>query len=104
MNGQMEKEKQIDVFGNEYEVPRIQIDGEKATWEHDFQKWSDKMSQDGTTPLGKCGYGYMCDGCELDIKNPCVMALRYMCKHDNVKVDYSQRNDEYFEKVFNGEF
>ena len=37
---------------------------QKRNWENAFQRWSDKVSQEGDTPLGCCGYGTICDYCK----------------------------------------
>lgn len=75
----------------------------KRKWENAFQKWSDDKSQDGTTSLGKCGYGSMCDYCtDNDIGRPCVRALNCMLRETGGKIDYSKTDEEYFEDVFQG--
>lgn len=56
----------VNLFGEQYtEHPsrRKTIDKQRRAWEDAFQRWSDKLSQDGNTHLGKCGYGQMCDYC-----------------------------------------
>ena len=66
---------------------------EKRRWENGFQKWSDEEAQDGTTPLGKCGYGSMCDYCTDNAKGrPCVRALNIMCKERKITIDYTKKN------------
>ena len=52
-----------NLFGEEYKdisKPR-NVDKERIAWENAFQRWSNKESQDGTSPLGCCGYGGICD-------------------------------------------
>lgn len=72
----------------------------KRNWENAFQRWCDKQRQDGTTSLGKCGYGYMCDWCDADGGGrPCVRALNAMCREEKISIDY---NDRDFEFVWNG--
>ena len=85
-----EFKKQIDAF----ELYAKQ----KRNWENAFQKWSDKSSQEGNTPLGCCGYGSICDYCvENDKGRPCVRALNAKAREMNVRIDY---NDRDFEKWF----
>ena len=75
----------------------------KRKWENAFQKWSNEKSQDGTTPLGKCGYGLICDYCTETYKGrPCVRALNETLRETVGKIDYSKINEEYFEDVFQG--
>ena len=75
----------------------------KQKWKNAFQKWSNEKSQDGTTSLGKCGYGSMCDYCmDNDIGRPCVRALNCMLREKGGKIDYSKIDEEYFENVFQG--
>lgn len=80
---------------------QLQVDGlppkqkqdnaKKREWERGFQKWSDEQYKDGTTPLGKCGYGSCCDYCELGDDNPCIKALRAMCKDLKITIDYEKQ-------------
>ena len=96
--------RQYDFFGNceELQKPKPKIDKAKRNWENRFQRWSNKISQDGTTPYGKCGYGSMCDYCENnDYGRPCVRALNEMCRVKNIKIDYEHRS---YEDVWNGVF
>ena len=70
----------------------------KRKWENDFQKWSNEMSQDGTSPLGCCGYGSICDYCtDNDKGRPCVRALNAKAREMRIEVDY---NDRDFERWF----
>lgn len=91
----------VNLFGESYiELPnkRKLQDNKRRAWENAFQRWSDKQSQDGTTPLGCCGYGRICDYCtESDKGRPCVRALNAMAKEKHIEIDYSDRN---FEKWF----
>ena len=67
----------------------------KRKWENDFQKWSNEMSQDGTSPLGCCGWGKICNYCtDNHIGRPCVRALNAMCREKRIEIDYSDRNFE----------
>ena len=75
----------------------------KRNWENAFQKWSDKRSQDGSDPLGCCGYGIICDYCEDNhYGRPCVRALGKMCREKLLFIDYSNRSEEYFEELWYG--
>ena len=66
-----------NLFGEPYTEPpqkRKPQDKERRAWENAFQRWSDKASQDGTSPLGCCGYGQICDfcfakGCQIDCED-----------------------------------
>lgn len=67
----------------------------KRNWENAFQRWSNKASQDGTSPLGCCGYGEICDYCtDNDKGRPCVRALNAMCREKRIEIDYSDMNFE----------
>lgn len=87
-----------NLFGEPYEdLPKKKkkIDPERRAWENAFQKWSDKESQDGTSPLGCCGYGQICDYCKDNDKGrPCVRALNAMCRENHITIDYSDRDFE----------
>ena len=70
----------------------------KRKWENAFQKWSNDQWQDDTSPLGKCGYGFICDYCEDNsYGRPCVRALNAMCREKRITIDYSNRN---FERIW----
>ena len=90
-----------NLFGEPYsDVPakRKQKDKKRLAWENAFQKWSDKQSQDGTTPFGCCGYGRICDYCsDNDKGRPCVRALNAMAREKRFVIDY---NDRDFERWF----
>lgn len=90
-----------NLFGESYaELPkkRKPQDKERRAWENAFQRWSDKASQDGTTPLGVCGYGSICDYCEDNhIGRPCVRALNAKAREKRIEIDY---NDRDFERWF----
>lgn len=74
---------------------------QKRNWENAFQRWSDKVSQDGTSPLGCCGYGIICDYCENNDKGrPCVRALNRWLRAKRKTIDYSMMD---FEKVWSGD-
>ena len=87
-----------NLFGEEYsELHKKQKpQGKKRrAWENAFQRWSNKASQDGTSPLGCCGYGQICDYCtDNDKGRPCVRALNAMCREKRIEIDYSDRNFE----------
>ena len=87
-----------NLFGEPYTgqpKKRKPQDKERRAWENAFQKWSDKESQDGTSPLGCCGCGQICDYCTDNGKGrPCVRALNAMCREKHIKIDYSDRNFE----------
>lgn len=71
----------------------------KRQWENGFQRWSDENSQDGLTPLGKCGYSTICDFCKDNAYGrPCVRALNAMCKDRKISIDYAKRN---YEEIWN---
>ena len=96
--------KQIDLFGNEYK-PIRPCNKERTSWNRAFQKWSNTEMQDGTTANGKCGYGSMCDYCEGYIYgNPCIRALNSMIKEFKLRINYTNRTEEYFLKIWNGDF
>ena len=48
--------EQFDIFGNAVKPCRKPTNKEKRNWENAFQRWSDKVSQDGTNPMGICGF------------------------------------------------
>lgn len=74
----------------------------KRNWENRFQRWSDKQAQDPATPLGKCGYGEICECCcENDHGRPCVRALNDMLRKKRKKIDYKTAD---YEKVWCGIF
>ena len=90
-----------DLFGEEYtdiHKPR-KVNKERIAWENAFQRWSNKESQDGTSPLGCCGYGSICDYCtDNDKGRPCVRALNAKAREKHIEIDYNDRN---FERWFN---
>lgn len=66
---------------------------EKRNWENAFQRWSDEQGIYGTTDLGACGYGSMCDWCEDNsYGRPCVRALNAMCREKGIVINYSDRD------------
>lgn len=72
----------------------------KKKWEDAFQKWSNKQFNDAYSPLGKCGYGSICDYCEDNsYGRPCVRALNAMCREKRIQIDYTNYD---FEKVWIG--
>lgn len=87
-----------NLFGEPYSfipVKRKSKDKKRLAWENAFQRWSDKNSQDGTTPLGCCGYGRICDYCtNSDKGRPCVRALNAMVREKRLVIDYNDRNFE----------
>lgn len=88
-----------NLFGEPYEeLPtkkRKPQDKERRAWENAFQRWSNEAMQDGTSPLGCCGFGSICDYCEDNDKGrPCVRALNAMCREKRIEIDYSDRNFE----------
>lgn len=73
----------------------------KRRWENAFQRWSNEMAQDGTSPLGCCGYGSICDYCEDNsYGRPCVRALNAWLRETGKSIDYNTQN---FEKIWKGE-
>lgn len=61
----------------------------KEKWQRAFQAYSDKMSQDGTTPSGKCGYMEFCDYCtDNSYGRPCVRAFGEWARANKITVDY----------------
>lgn len=90
-----------NLFGEEYtDIPKPRkVDKERIAWENAFQRWSNKESQDGTSPLGCCGYGSICDYCtDNDKGRPCVRALNAKAREKHIEIDYNDRN---FERWFN---
>lgn len=88
-----------NLFGEPYkDLPtkkRKPQDKERRAWENAFQRWSNEAAQDGTSPLGCCGYGSICDYCTGNVKGrPCVRALNAMCREKRIEIDYSDRNFE----------
>lgn len=85
-----------NLFGEPLEEPpkrKKPIDKRRKAWENAFQRWSNEISQDGSTPLGKCGFGNICDYCtDNDKGRPCVRALNAMCREKRIEIDYSDRN------------
>ena len=79
-------------------------DKNERNWKNAFQRWSDKRSQDGSDPIGCCGYGIICDYCEDNhYGRPCVRALGKMCRAKGALfIDYSNRDEEYFEELWYG--
>ena len=74
---------------------------QKRNWENAFQRWSDKVSQDGTSPLGCCGYSVICDYCKDNDKGrPCVRALNEWLRAKRKRIDYTKRE---FEEVWSGD-
>lgn len=74
---------------------------QKRNWENAFQRWSNRVSQDGRNSYGICGYGAMCDYCEDNtFGRPCVRALNEWCRESRKTINYSDRE---FEKVWRGE-
>lgn len=90
-----------NLFGEEYtEIPKTRKPPDKAkrAWENAFQRWSNEVGQDGTSPLGCCGYGGICDYCEDNhIGRPCVRALNAKAREKRIEIDYSDMD---FEKWF----
>ena len=93
-----------NLFGENYsDVPKKKqtVDNVKRNWENAFQKWSNEMSQDGTSPLGCCGYGSICDYCiDNDKGRPCVRSLNAMCREKRIEIDYTEKD---FKRVWNGD-
>ncbi len=93
----------LNLFGEESIEPtrkRKPRDKKRDAWNKRFQRWSNEQSQDGTTPLGSCGYGYICDWCEDNDKgNPCVRALNAMLRETHRCLDYETAD---FADVFMG--
>lgn len=87
-------DKQITIDGLPPKDSKITADkNARRRWEKGFQRWSDKKAQDGSTPLGKCGYGSMCDYCTDNCYgSPCVRALNAMCKERKIAIDYTKKN------------
>lgn len=94
---------QMTLFPME-EKPKKKLNRDKPKWENAFQKWSDEKALDGSTPIGCCGYGVICDYCTgNDYGRPCVRALNRMCRERGEPViNYSDRSEEYFEEVWYG--
>lgn len=88
----------IDLFGqsvDDFPKKQTNTNNKKRAWENAFQRWSDKESQDGTTPNGNCGYGRICDYCtDNHIGRPCVRALNTMAREKHIDIDYNERDFE----------
>lgn len=83
--------EQYTLFGSceKHKNIKCNVDKEKRNWENGFQRWSNKQFEDGGTPLGKCGYGSMCDYCEDNsYGRPCVRALNEMLRVKRKTLDY----------------
>ena len=96
--------EQYDIFGGckEPEPDRPKVDKRKRNWENGFQRWSDNQAQESGTPLGKCGYGSMCDYCENNTYGrPCVRALNEMLREKNIQIDYEKQS---YENAWEGVF
>ena len=93
----------INIFGEEYtEIPKSSkpTDKRKRAWEDAFQRWSNKEALSGSTPMGCCGYGAICDWCANNhYGRPCVRALNEMAREKHMEIDYGKRN---FEEWFMG--
>lgn len=75
----------------------------KRRWENGFQKWSNEQAQDGSTPLGKCGYSNICDYCTDNCYGrPCVRALNEMCRDRKITIDYTKKNYQEIWESSNG--
>ena len=61
------------------------------------------MFFDEKNHFGACGYGAICDYCkDNSFGRPCVRALNAMCREKFVAVNYKDKSNEYFEKLFDG--
>ena len=91
----------VNLFGEDYtDAPKRgnPTDPKKRAWENAFQRWSNEISQDGSTPLGKCGFGTICDYCKDNDKGrPCVRALNAWSRDKGIEIDFSNKD---FEKWF----
>ena len=85
---------QISMWGDTLENIRKDANAKmKRNWENAFQRWSDRMAQDDTTPLGCCGYGTICDYCsDNHIGRPCVRAINEKARVEGLRIDYADRN------------
>ena len=71
------------------------LDKERVNFNIKFQEWSNKQFYDEGTPLGKCGYGHICDYCEDNsYGNPCSRALAKCAKDQGVDFDYTREDYE----------
>ena len=71
------------------------LDKQRTNFNIKFQEWSNKQFFDDGSPLGKCGYGYICDYCEDNTwGNPCARALAKCAKDEGVDFDYSREDYE----------
>lgn len=85
-----------NLFGDE-SLPEAKpkADAEKRRWEYGFQRWSNEMMLDGTSPMGACGYGTICDYCEDSNKGkPCVRALNVLLRAEHKTIDYEMTDYE----------
>ena len=92
-----------NLYGDEYnDAPNrkknsTDYDRKKRRWENGFQKWSDKMAQDGYTHYGACGYGAICNYCgDNSYGRPCVRALNELCREKRLKIDYDDPNYAFY--------
>lgn len=75
----------------------------KRNWENAFQKWSDEMgiSDKNYDSYGNCGFGSMCDYCgDNSYGRPCVRALNERCREKHISIDYSDRSNETFKRIW----
>lgn len=93
----------FNLFGEPYENKQKKpVNKQRRNWQNRFQRWSNNISQDGTTSFGKCGYGYMCDYCiNNHIGNPCVRALNSMLREKCLTIDYETAE---FEDIWLGSY
>lgn len=88
----MSKIQQLSFFGDDNHFKREQNveRNQKLRWQRQFQEYSDKMSQDSSTPSGKCGYMDFCDCCtDNSYGRPCVRAFGEWARKNNIQVDYN---------------
>lgn len=91
---------EIDMFG-EVVKHKPKIDKDKRNQENRFQTWSNNQQSVSATHYGKCGYGSLCDYCDLGTSKPCIRALNNMLRERKIVLDYENIT---FEEVWDGEF
>ena len=94
-----------NLFGEPFDMQSnhksTEADKKKRRWENAFQRWSNKVSIEGNTHYGACGYGVICDYCkDSHIGRPCVRAFNEYCRTKRKTPNYDELT---FEQAFDGE-
>ena len=92
--------EQLSILDKQREKFKHDKEKRKRAWENGFQKWSDGQVDNDCSPLGKCGYGAICDYCEDNsYGRPCVRALDKMLRETGEHIDYDRMT---YEEVWEG--